>query len=132
MSAKITVIVYILICFEVGILLLILPWTQFWDDNVFLYFITGKLNAPWFPTLLTSGYVRGAVTGLGLLNILAGLRDVFKFRESVQALNSIGEPSKNEAWNEEAKKAKEKAVETATQPAIALPDQQPPGVPPQH
>lgn len=94
MSAKITVIVYILICFEVGILLMVLPWTQYWDDNFFLYFITGKLNAPWFPTFMTSGYVRGAVTGLGGLNILAGLRDIFKFRESVQALVAIGEPQK--------------------------------------
>lgn len=94
MSAKITVIVYILICFEVGILLIVLPWTQYWDDNFFLYFITGKLNRPWFPAFMTSGYVRGAVTGLGVLNILAGLRDIIKFRESVQALIAIGAPAK--------------------------------------
>ena len=65
MSAKISVIVYILICFEIGILLLILPWTQFWDDNFFLFFLTGKLNATWLPDFLTSRYVRGAVSGLG-------------------------------------------------------------------
>jgi hypothetical protein len=123
MSAKITVIVYILICFEVGLLLVILPWTQYWDDNVFLYFITGKLNAPWIPTFLTSGYVRGAVTGLGVLNILAGLRDIFRFRESVQALIILGESSKEGA--------KATVVEAAAQASIALSDQQPPGVPPQ-
>jgi hypothetical protein len=121
MSAKITVIVYILICFEVGILLLILPWTQYWEDNVFLYFITGKLNAAWVSTLLTSGYVRGAVTGLGVLNILAGLLDIFKFRESVQALVALGD----------SKKEGPKFVKTAKQPSITLPDQQPPSVPPQ-
>src|SRR5262249_55844054 len=90
MSAKITVIVYILICFEVGTLLLILPWSPYWEDNFFLYYITSKLNASWVPTLLTSGYVRGAVTGLGALNILAGLRDILKFRESVAALVALG------------------------------------------
>ena len=42
MSAKVTVIVYILICFEVGVLLAILPWTSYWDDNFFLYFLTGR------------------------------------------------------------------------------------------
>ncbi|MBK8312999.1 MAG: hypothetical protein IPL01_02770 [Acidobacteria bacterium] len=94
MSAKITVIVYILICFEVGVLLLILPWTHFWEDNIFLYFITGKLNAAWVPTFMTSGYVRGAVTGLGVLNILAGLRDIFKFRDSVEALSSFADTQK--------------------------------------
>lgn len=123
MSAKITVIVYILICFEVGILLLILPWTQYWDDNVFLYFISGKLNAPWVPTFLTSSYVRGAVTGLGVLNVFAGLRDIFKFRESVRALVIIGEPHKEEV--------KASVVEAAAQSSIALPDQRPPRVPPQ-
>jgi len=90
MSAKITVIVYILICFEVGTLLLILPWSPYWEDNFFLYYINSKLNASWVPTLLMSGYVRGAVTGLGALNILAGLRDIFKFRESVAALVALG------------------------------------------
>jgi len=94
MSAKITVIVYILICFEIGILLMVLPWTQYWDDNFFLYFVTGKLNAPWFPGFMTSGYVRGAVTGLGALNILAGLRDAIKFRESVQAMVALGNNGK--------------------------------------
>jgi hypothetical protein len=123
MSAKITVIVYILICFEVGILLVFLPWTHYWEDNVFLYFITGKLNAPWIPTFLTSGYVKGAISGLGLLNIFAGLRDIFKFHESVQALISLGEAKKEEV--------KATVVEAAAQPSMALSDQQPPRVPPQ-
>ena len=97
MSAKITVIVYILICFEVGILLLILPWRpEYWEENFFLYYVTGKFNSTWVPAILTSGYVKGVVTGIGVLNILAGLRDLFKFRESVAALLSLGngEPDK--------------------------------------
>jgi hypothetical protein len=122
MSAKITVIVYILICFEVGILLLILPWTQYWEENVFLYFITGKLNAPWIERFLTSGYMRGAVTGLGVLNILAGMRDIFKFHESVQALASLG-ATPQEGMNST-------VVETAKNPPITLPDKRPPGTPP--
>jgi hypothetical protein len=44
MSAKVTAIIYILICFEVGILLVILPWTPYWDDNFFLNYITSKLH----------------------------------------------------------------------------------------
>lgn len=122
MSAKITVIVYILICFEVGILLLILPWTQYWEDNVFLYFITGKLNAPWIQTFLTSGYMRGAITGLGVLNILAGMRDILKFHESVEALTSLGSTTQAVANST--------VVETATNQPITLPDKRPPGAPP--
>ncbi len=106
MSAKITVIVYILICFEVGILLLILPWTpEFWEENFFLYYVTGKLNSALIHTVLTSGYVKGIVTGIGLLNILAGLRDLFKFRESVAALMSLG-------GGEQVKESAEKNIST--------------------
>jgi hypothetical protein len=123
MSAKVTVIVYILICFEVGILLLILPWTQFWEDNFFLFFITNKLNAPWMPTFLTSGYVRGAVTGLGVLNILAGLRDIIKFRESVNALSIPGNPPSEDE--------RENPVEMAPTQTATLPDHRPPSAPPQ-
>ncbi|HKX27052.1 MAG TPA: hypothetical protein VJ302_05100 [Blastocatellia bacterium] len=123
MSAKITVIVYILICFEVGILLVFLPWTPYWEDNVFLHLITGKLDAPWIRTLLISGYIKGAVSGLGALNILAGLRDILKFRESVQALIVLGDSQKEEA--------KPAVAESARQSSIALPDQRPPGAPPQ-
>jgi hypothetical protein len=111
MSAKITVIVYILICFEVGILLLILPWypPAFWEDNFFLYYITNELHATWMETLLTSGYAKGVVTGIGILNILAGLFETLKFRESVAALTTLG--------NDETD--------------IALSDHRPTGVPPQ-
>ena len=115
-SAKITVLVYILICFEVGIMLLILPWTRYWDDNFFLYFISGKLNSPGFFSVFTSGWMRGAVTGLGVINILAGLRDVIKFRESVRVLAGSDESLAHEA---------------ATSTKFDLPDHQPPSVPPQ-
>jgi hypothetical protein len=123
MSAKVTVIVYILICFEVGVLLGILPWTSYWDDNFFLYFLSSRLHAPGLVTFLQSGYVRGAVTGLGVLNLLAGLRDLFKFSESVQALAMIGTSS--------AETSGLVPVDSTTTPSITLSDHQPPSVPPQ-
>jgi hypothetical protein len=88
MPARITVIVYILICLEVGILLILLPWTSYWDDNVFLYFLTGKLHVEWAGEVLRSGYVRGAVTALGVLNVFAGIWETFRFRESVRRFSA--------------------------------------------
>ena len=88
MPAKITVIVYILICLEIGILLILLPWTSYWDDNFFLYFLTGKLHVEWAGEALRSGYVRGAVTALGVLNVLAGIWEVVRFRESVRRFSA--------------------------------------------
>lgn len=97
MSAKITIIVYILICLEVGILLAILPWTLYWDSNFILDFLSRRLHAPWLVSAVQSGFVRGAVTGLGVLNVLAGLRDIFKFRESVRMLADWDNLQKSDA-----------------------------------
>jgi len=55
---------------EVGLLLVILPWTTFWDRN-YLFDLVPSVRE-----LLHSSYARGAVSGLGLLNIGLGLAEV--------------------------------------------------------
>lgn len=127
MSAKITVIVYIVISFEIGILLLLLPWSSWWHDNFFLYFITGKLHAPWVATFLTHKAVRGAVTGIGVLNILAGIYDIFTFRDSVNKLTSLDEKL---ARNNSSAESKETPVESATAQTASVSDHQSSGLPP--
>ena len=127
MSAKITVIVYILISFEIGVLLIIIPWKPYWDDNFFLYFITGKLHAAWMATFLKHKLVRGAVSGIGVLNILAGLYDIVKFRESVRKLAALGEPPAAA----EKKEAAFEPVASSTSGPTSLSDHRPPRVPPQ-
>jgi hypothetical protein len=63
----------------VGLLLILIPWSTFWDRNYF---------AEAFPPLkdaIANNYVRGAVSGLGLLNLyaaLAELSDLFRARAS--------------------------------------------------
>lgn len=97
MSAKISVIVYILICLEVGVLLAYLPWSPFWYDNFFLSFLVTKLHANWLVPFLQSGYVKGAISALGIVNILAGLRDIFRFQESVHQLSDFDKTPSNVA-----------------------------------
>lgn len=135
MSARITVIVYILICLEVGLLLLVLPWTPYWSDNFFFDFIRSRLHASWLSAALQSGYGRGAVTGLGALNILAGLRDAFKFRESVQLLNNWeNPPSEQTVAPAVAAPLTEASVITSpvSTSSTDLPDHQPRQFPPQN
>jgi hypothetical protein len=61
-------------CFvEVGLLLVVLPWTTLWDRNyVFdaLPLVRGLTHSP---------YLRGAVSGLGLLNFGLGIIEVIGF-----------------------------------------------------
>ena len=51
----------------VGLVLVVIPWTTFWDSNYLLQ------PYPVLRQLLLSGFMRGAVTGLGLVNILLAL-----------------------------------------------------------
>jgi hypothetical protein len=59
---------------EVGLLLILIPWSTFWDHNYFAD------SVPVVRDAIRNNYVRGAVSGLGLLNVyaaLAELADVF-------------------------------------------------------
>jgi hypothetical protein len=90
MSAKLTIVFFILICFEIGILLVILPWvpTPSWNENYLLVLAADKVHWPWLALAIKSGYVRGAVTGLGLLNILLGVWEIVNFKKTALAFQT--------------------------------------------
>jgi len=54
----------VVLCFEMGALLLYLPWSIFWDQNYFLSHFPSLI-----PVLLHPSF-RGGVSGLGVLDIL--------------------------------------------------------------
>lgn len=56
--------------FEAGVLLLAVPWTGFWDRNYFVYVV------PALGSVIGSDYVRGAISGLGLINVAAGVSEL--------------------------------------------------------
>ena len=51
-------------------LLILIPWSAFWDRN---YFVE---SLPALGALLTNNFVRGAVSGLGVVNLLAALGEL--------------------------------------------------------
>lgn len=56
---------------------MLIPWSAFWDRNYFVGW------SPAVGSLMTSNYFRGAITGLGLVNVwsaLAELADLFGSR----------------------------------------------------
>ena len=55
---------------EVGLLLIVLPWSAFWDRNYFVYALSA------LEPLFTSPYFRGGITGVGLLNLIAGYGEI--------------------------------------------------------
>ena len=60
---KFSAILLIIFCAEVGLFLLIYPWTNRRSENLF-----ASLAPGWF-RLWDNAYVRGGVSGLGLLNL---------------------------------------------------------------
>jgi hypothetical protein len=57
--------------FEAGLALLLVPWSSYWDRN---YFVE---SFPILQAAVTNNFVRGAVSGLGLVNVAAGLVELF-------------------------------------------------------
>ncbi len=53
-----------LACFELGILLILVPWTSFWEQN---YFIN---HYPSLIPILLNPAARGIVSGMGVLDII--------------------------------------------------------------
>lgn len=63
MVARLFLLTVILFCLELGLFLLVLPWTALWEYNYFLQRFPGA--ATW----LLNFFLRGAVSGLGLIDI---------------------------------------------------------------
>lgn len=61
-----------------GLALLLLPWTDSWEQNYF-----GNL-APGWRALWMNSYFRGAVSGLGAANLYVALAELFWLRRSAR------------------------------------------------
>lgn len=60
----------IAVLIELGLLLIVVPWSAYWDRNYFAQV------SPAVQAVVTNNYVRGAITGLGAVNVLAALADL--------------------------------------------------------
>lgn len=92
MSARLTVIFYIILCLEAGIVLTFLPWVHpfglsDWGDNFFLVYTVQKTGLYGLQQTVASGWVRGAVTGLGLVNFALAFWEIAHFRRTTRALD---------------------------------------------
>jgi hypothetical protein len=56
--------------FEVGLLLLLVPWSGYLHQNSFAE------AWPWIKILASNGFVKGMISGIGLINLGAGLAEL--------------------------------------------------------
>jgi len=71
--------IIILLCWlTLGLALILVPWSDFWETNYFLY------QYPALGFFLKNHYIRGAISGLGFMNILMSLES-FRHRSDAAA-----------------------------------------------
>lgn len=64
-----------------GLALILVPWSNIWDANYFFY------QYPALGLVLKNAYFRGAVSGLGFMNVLLSL-EAFRHRTTSVAKRS--------------------------------------------
>ena len=68
----------ILFCFELGLFLIFVPWSALWEHNVLLSY---SFHLRGF---FLNNFVRGAVSGLGIVDVVLGLSELGRFWKSLR------------------------------------------------
>ena len=63
---------FALYCVEAGVFFILIPWTRFWTFNAFLH------NSAQLAILAENPFVRGFVSGIGVIHLIVGVRDLIR------------------------------------------------------
>jgi hypothetical protein len=70
-----------------------------WGNNYFLLYAAHKTGIQGLQAVVASGWVRGAVSGVGLLNLGIAFWEIFNFKRTVTALQNETSARKNSTNN---------------------------------
>ena len=76
--SRVARIIILLLWLTLGLALILAPWSEVWETNYFLY------QYPALGLFLKNLYLRGAISGLGFMDILMSLES-FRQRSSAAA-----------------------------------------------
>jgi hypothetical protein len=71
---RLLTILYIVVCFEMGVLLFVFPWVSLWSKNFFID------HYPWVSGIVHNYFVRGAISGIGLADIWLAFYELWRLR----------------------------------------------------
>jgi len=75
---KVSALIFIVFCLELGLFLVVFPWSELWEHNYFASL------APEWRLYWNNAYLRGAVSGLGIVNVYISLVEIFRLRRFVR------------------------------------------------
>jgi hypothetical protein len=76
---RVWLVVFVLFCLEIGIILTWCPWTKIWTQNSIL------MSFPTVRSFLMKNFVRGAISGVGLVNLWMGVAEAVRYREETNS-----------------------------------------------
>jgi len=77
-SHRLSLVVFVVFCIELGVVLAILPWLNIWNQNNLV------LAHPALRALVQNNFVRGVATGMGLVDIWIGIWEAVHYHDPVQ------------------------------------------------
>jgi hypothetical protein len=89
MVERLTVIFFIVLFLLLGSYLILAPWDMLfgnWSENYLLALVADKSGFPAIQRTVASNWFRGAVTGLGVVNIAVAFWEAAHFKQSVAML----------------------------------------------
>ena len=72
---RVNVALFVMICIEMGLVLMILPWHHYWLENSL------ALENPWVHRLAQNYFLRGAISGVGLVDVFLGVHEALTYRD---------------------------------------------------
>ena len=74
-AQRLKLVIFVLFSVELGMFLVVLPWLPVWQHNSLI------ANHPALRQIFQHSFTRGAVTGLGLIDIWVGIWSAVQYRE---------------------------------------------------
>lgn len=73
---------YIMLCYGMGLVLLLAPWLPNWTGNFFAH------HSLWIDALAHNDYLRGGISGIGLADVGLGAYETGRFRQRSRSLET--------------------------------------------
>lgn len=72
---RLSLVILVIFCIELGMLLAVLPWTPVWMNNSLV------ADSPTLKAIFQGDFVRGLVTGCGLVDIWIGIWEAVHYKD---------------------------------------------------